>query len=92
VELPFSVLVRKPDADPDVYPTLVEDYLHVSDGTLKEITVTLTNANGKILVQKTAEVSAFEPMDIDMRGCAPGRYGVKVESDGKSIKRTVVKL
>ena len=92
VELPFSVLVRKPDADPDVYPTLVEDYLHVSDGTLKEITVTLTNAGGKVLLKTTAEVSAFDPLDIDMRNCAPGRYGVKVESDGKSIKRTVVKL
>ena len=92
VELPFKVLVREPDAEPDVYPTLVQDVLHISDGILKTITVTLTNPGGKVLLVKTAEASAFDPLDIDMRGCAPGRYGVKVESDGKTIKRTVVKL
>ena len=92
VELPFKVLVRKPGSDPDVYPTLVKDVLHISDGAEKTISVTLTNAGGAVLVKKTAKADAFNPLDIDMSAFAPGRYGVKVESDGKTIKRTVVKL
>ena len=88
----FRVLVKDPKSEPDIYPSMVQDYLYASDGLEKEITLTLSNANGAVLVKKTETVSAFEPMTIDMRTYAPGRYGVKVESAGKVVSRTVVKL
>ena len=92
VELPFKVLIRKPDAEPDVYPTQVSDYLYISDGSEKEISVVLTNAGGAILAKETRTASAFDPLTIDMRTFAPGRYSVKVTSGDQTIKRVVVKL
>ena len=92
VVLTFKVLVRDPKAEPDVYPTMVEDILYISDGTEKTLDVVLTNAGGAVLVKQTFTADAFAPAEIDMSGYAPGRYGVKVTSDGITIKRTVVKL
>ena len=88
----FKVMVRKKDADPDVYPTMVDDNLYISDGIAKEISVVLANSNGAVLVEKTETASAFDPIIIDMSAYAPGRYGVKVVSDGKTVTRTIVKL
>lgn len=88
----FQVNVRDPKADPDVYPSKVTDYLYISDGGEKTISITITNNGGAVLYEKTVSASAFNPAAVDMRSYAPGVYGVKIESDGKSVKRTIVKL
>lgn len=88
----FQVRVREPSADPDVYPTQVSDYLYVSDGLRKEITVTITNSNGKELHKAAYTADVFNPAKIDLSSYAPGIYGVKTESDGKTSKKTIVKL
>lgn len=88
----FQVRVRKADADPDVYPTQVTDFLYVSDGSEKEISITITNSGGKVLLEKTVTADIFNPAAIDMSGYAPGVYGLKVVSGNKTLKRTIVKL
>ena len=88
----FQVRVRDPKAEPDVYPTQVTDFLYISDGDEKEISVTITNSGGKVLFEKTFTADVFNPAAIDMSGYAPGIYGLKVVSDGKTVKRTIVKL
>ena len=88
----FKVMVRQKNADPDIYPTMVQDNLYISDGVAKEISVVLTNSNGAVLVERTETASAFDPIVIDMKAYAPGRYGVKVEAGGKTVTRTIVKL
>jgi hypothetical protein len=44
------------------------------------------------MVGLTAQVSAAEPAQIDMRDYAPGTYVVKVEFGGKEYKKNIVKL
>ena len=90
--LDFQVLVRNPESDPDVYPTMVEDILNISDGAEKTLSVTITNSNGAKLMEGNFTASAFNPVKVDMSGYAPGRYFVKVVSGGKTVKRTVIKL
>ena len=88
----LKVLVRDPAAAPDVYPTQVVDYLTISDGAEKQLTITLCNSVGSVLYDDTVTCDAFEPAVIDMRGWAPGRYSVKVVSEGKTYKYNIVKI
>ena len=88
----LKVLVRKPDANPDVYPSQVKDYLNISDGREKDITITLCNAAGAVVYKDMVTCDAFSPAVIDMRSWAPGRYNVKVESQGKSYNVNIVKI
>ena len=92
VNLTFSVLVRDPNSEPDVYPNPVKDFLNVSDGLDKKIDVVVTTATGAVVFNTSASCDAFNPISIDMQSCAPGRYGVKVVSEGKTYNKTVVKL
>lgn len=88
----LKVLVRDPSSAPDVYPTQVKDYLTVSDGSEKALTIMISNAAGAVLYKETVTCDAFSPASIDMRAWAPGRYAVKVESEGKSFSYNIVKI
>lgn len=90
--LDLRVMVRKADASPDIYPTQVRDYLNVSDGTEKDLTITVSNVLGAVVYSQTVTCDAFSPAVIDARGWAPGRYNVKVESPGKSYAINIVKI
>ncbi len=92
VNLDFQVLVRSTNSDPDIYPSQITDYLYISDGDEKEISIRITNSAGAVLLDETVTASAFSPAKIDFSGYAPGRYVVTVVSEGKTIVRTVVKL
>lgn len=92
VVMKFKVLVRDPAAEPDMYPNPVVDKLYVSDGVAKTIIVKIYNSNGALLLERTGEASAFDPMIVDMGDYAPGRYGVTVASEGKNTSRTIIKL
>ena len=92
VTMPVGILVRDPKSDPDVYPNPVSDVLKVSDGTSKQISVSLFNSNGALLQTVQGEGSAFDPVTVDMSSYAPGRYNVKVTTSSKSYQQAVVKL
>lgn len=87
----FQILVRKPDSAPDVYPTVVADYLNVSDGTEKSVSVLISNAAGAVLYDASADCDSFNPIVVDMRSWAPGRYTVKVVSKNVTYRTSVVK-
>jgi hypothetical protein len=88
----LKVLVRDPASAPDVYPTQVTDNLTVSDGSEKQLDITICNATGAVLFSQSITCDAFEPAVIDMRGWAPGRYSVKVVSEGKTYSYNIVKI
>ena len=88
----LKVLVRDPASAPDVYPTQVVDYLSISDGSEKHLDITVSNAVGSVLYGETVTCDAFEPAVVDMRGWAPGRYSVKVVSEGKTFRYNIVKI
>ncbi|MBO4743581.1 MAG: S8 family serine peptidase [Bacteroidales bacterium] len=88
----LKVLVRDPASAPDVYPTQVVDYLSISDGAEKNLSIIVSNAAGSVLYNQAVTCDAFEPAVIDMRLWAPGRYSVKVQSEGKEYKYNVVKI
>lgn len=88
----FNVLIRDPESDPDVYPTQVKDYLSISDGEEKAISITISNSAGTVLYAGSVTCDAFDPARIDMSNWAPGRYGVVVVSGSKTFKTTVVKI
>ncbi|MBQ9462754.1 MAG: S8 family serine peptidase [Bacteroidales bacterium] len=90
--LELNVLVRDPNSDPDVYPTQVNDYLNISDGTEKTLQISISSASAAMLYNGTVTCDAFSPARIDMSGWAPGRYGVTVVSGEKTFKTTVVKI
>ena len=90
--LDLKVLVRDPASNPDIFPTQVTDYLKVSDGEEKDLTITVCNSVGSVLYKESVKCSAFDPANIDMRGWAPARYSVTVESAGKSYTGYVVKI
>ena len=92
VKIEFSILVRDPEAEPDVYPNPVRDFLKVSDGADRTVDVVVTNAAGAVVYRTSESCNAFDPIVFDMQSCAPGRYGVKVVSKGKTYNRTIVKL
>ena len=88
----LKVLVRDPASAPDVYPTQVTDNLTVSDGSEKQLDITICNAAGAVLYSQSITCDAFEPAVIDMHGWAPGRYSVKVVSEGKTYSYNIVKI
>lgn len=90
--LDLKVMVRKADANPDVYPSQVTGNLYVSDGLEKDLTITLSNSVGAVVYQQTVTCDAFSPAVIDMSAWAPGRYTVRVESTGKSYIVNIVKI
>lgn len=92
VSVELKVLVRDPASNPDVYPSVVSDYLNVSDGAQKTLSVSLTNSTGAVVYEGSFVCDAFEPARVDMRGFAPGRYSLTVSGDGKTYKTTIVKI
>lgn len=88
----FSVLVKNPDSPLEVFPNPVSDYLNVRTMDEMDTHVVVTTSTGAVVYDETSPVSAFEPAVIDMRGCAPGQYTVRVNFGGSEYVRTVVKL
>lgn len=92
VKLNFRVLVRREDAEADIYPTVVSDYLKISGGTEADTFIQISTASGNVILSYSVKTDAFNPAIIDMRSCAPGNYVVKVVINGRTTTRNIVKL
>lgn len=92
ITLEFRSLVRREDADADIYPSAVSDYLKISGGQEAETFIQISTSTGSIVLSYTVMTDAFNPAVIDMRNCAPGNYVVKVIINGKTTIRNIVKL
>ena len=92
VTFDFKVTVKDPSDPLSLYPNPVKDYLYVATLDMAETHIQVYNSTGRLMVGLTAQVSAAEPAQIDMRDYAPGTYTVKVVFGGKEYKKNVVKL
>ena len=92
VTFTFKVTVKDPSDPLSLYPNPVKDYLYVATLDMAETHIQIYNSTGRLMVGCTAQVSAAEPAQIDMRDYAPGTYVVKVVFGGKEYKKNVVKL
>lgn len=90
--LEFKIVVKDTSDPVSVYPNPVKDYLNVSTMKPARTRVEIRNGSGKSVYDKTSEISAVDPLKVDMRSMAPGAYSVKVSFDGKEYVRNIVKL
>lgn len=88
----FKVTVKDPSDPLSVYPNPVKDYLNVATLDMAETSINIYNSTGKLVYSTVEQVSATEPLQIDMRDYAPGTYSVQVAFGGKEYRKNVVKL
>ena len=88
----FKVTVKDPSDPLSLYPNPVKDYLNVATLDMAETSIDIYNSTGKLVYSTVEQVSATEPLQIDMRDYAPGTYSVQVAFGGKQYKKNVVKL
>lgn len=88
----FRVLVRSSDKEVDAYPNPVSTVLNVRTGLEEtETHVKLVSSTGSVVFDQTRTFSAFDPLQIDMKGCAPGTYNLTVKYGSVEYSQTIVK-
>lgn len=90
---PIPVIVKKDADDPvETYPSPVTDALTIRTENEAETVVRIVSSSGKTVYERKESFSGFNPLVVNMSGLAPGRYGVSVSYNGKTYKKTVVKV
>ena len=88
----FKILAREASIEYAAYPNPVKDVLRIATGKdQSDVHVKISSATGSVVIDKTLKASAFEPAEIDMSGCAPGKYSATIRFDSKEFKQTIVK-
>ena len=88
----FKILAREGSIEYAAYPNPVKDVLRIATGKdQSDVHVKISSATGSVVIDKTLIASAFEPAEIDMSGCAPGKYSATIKFDSKEFKQTIVK-
>ncbi len=79
--------ITKPELNWNIYPNPVVDVVHVTglDGTY---TVKMLDAVGNVVASTKGSSAELE---LDLKGKPAGMYLVKIESQGKSITRKIIK-
>ena len=88
----FKVLVRDGEEDVDVYPNPVSDKLYLRTSTDTDVKYMITSSWGATALEGEAQVSPFSPHDIDVTGLDSGMYSISIRYDGKTLRKTFVKL
>ena len=87
------VLVKEdPDDHAETYPSPVTTELTIRTEEPAETHVRIVNSTGRVVYEETRTFSGFDPLTIDTAGLAPGRYYVTITYNGKTYKKTVVKV
>ncbi len=92
VSAEFSIMAKNPENLVETYPVPAKDYLTVRTGSPAETLIELFSSSGIKLSSEKTEVSAFSPYKLDLRGCAPGRYRLKVTIGGNVYDKIIVKI
>ncbi len=88
----FNIVARDPEVECQMYPNPVKDVLNIATGKdMETARIRIVSATGASVFEGTKEISAFEPGQVDMSGCAPGKYSVTVEFGSKQSRQTIVK-
>lgn len=90
--LSFRILARADGEDCLLYPNPVKDVLNIATGLeLETAQVRIVSSTGATVFDALMEVSGFEPGQVDLSGCAPGRYSVNVKAGSVQSRQTIVK-
>ena len=88
----FRVLIKN-SADPiETIPAAVTSTLTIRTAEPAETHVRILSSSGKTVYEQTQTFSGFEPLEIDMKDCAPGRYSLTVRLNGKEHKKVITKI
>ena len=88
----FIIVARSEDIEYSAYPNPVKDVLKVATGrNLEALSVKLTSQTGGTAFEGEFEASAFKPAEIDLSGCAPGKYQATFRFGGKEYSQTIIK-
>jgi hypothetical protein len=88
----FRVLIKN-SADPvETIPAAVTSTLTIRTAEPAETYVRILSSSGKKVYEQTQTFSGFEPLEIDMKDCAPGRYSLTVRLNGKEYKKVITKI
>lgn len=91
-KIEFRILVRDASIEYAAYPNPVVDVLRVATGMdLVDVYVKIVSQTGNVVFEGDLKSSAFEPAEIDMSGCAPGKYSATIRFGSKEFKQTIVK-
>ena len=88
----FLVLIKEPGEAFDIYPNPVVDILNIRLLDKEQGKVTLTNSTGRKVFSEDWQFGDIKPMNVDMKGFAPGVYHLKIVMPDKTWERTVTKL
>ena len=93
VETIFKVGVFNDANGPAIGPNPVKDYLTIRVGAEKDVNIRLfAEHTGRQVFEESGKASIFEPMVVDLRSLAPGRYDAKVVIGDQTYTRQIVKL
>ena len=90
----FAVMCRDDSRPVDIYPNPVRDIMHIRMGrdVSGQIHVTVYDSAARKVLDEYADIAPVEPAEVDMSSLGGGSYTVKMEWNGGSLIRTVVKL
>lgn len=92
VEFRFKALVRDNSRPVDLYPNPVKKELNIRIGKEESANVVIVNDAGSVVYDNTAIISPFEPLTVNMKGCAAGVYTVVVKSASVDTRNKIIKL
>lgn len=88
-----SFLIRTyVDSTADIYPTKVSDKLTIIAAIQGKGQIRIISSSGKTILNKSVNLSPFEPYVVDMSNCAPGVYTVTVSIGNTNSKHRIVKI
>ena len=87
----LNILVKDPENVAESFPNPVVDILTIRTEEEAPTHVVISNSNGAVIYDKTLDISGFNPAQIDMSSCPPGRYFLKIAYSGKEFSRTIIK-
>ncbi|MBR4774806.1 MAG: S8 family serine peptidase [Bacteroidales bacterium] len=91
--LTFKVLVSKGDEPFKAYPNPVVNTLNITveEQNPVDVLVKIISSTGQTVYENTIKAGAFDPYQIDLSACPPGRYTLSMEYNGKSEQKTIIK-
>ena len=91
--LTFKVLVSKGDEPFKAYPNPVVKTLNITveEQNPVDVLVKIISGTGQTVYENTVKAGAFDPYQIDLSACPPGRYTLSMEYNGKSEQKTIIK-
>ena len=90
-EQSFQLLVYDESLPLSFGPNPVDDILYISKGPRRTLDVKLFSPSGALLYSGSITGDYFNPAQLDMRACAPGRYALRVTMGDVVFNEVIIK-